>query len=82
MVCQGLAGRPARTQAARRGSTTRWPEVLVASFTTSPRSMRPARLVETAAETSAKGAGGHRFASLAGTSAVVELGEVEARARG
>jgi DNA repair protein RadA/Sms len=35
-------------------------------------------LVESAVETAAKG-GGHRFASLGGTSAVVELGDVQAR---
>jgi len=36
-------------------------------------------LVETAAEAPAGKSGAHRFASLGGTSAVVELGEVEAR---
>jgi DNA repair protein RadA/Sms len=36
-------------------------------------------LVETAAESSSKAAGGHRFASLGGTAEVIELSAVEAR---
>ena len=36
-------------------------------------------LVETAAESSSKAAGGHRFASLSGTAEVIELSAVEAK---